>query len=66
VLDYLAGVHHHDVVGAASDHSHVVGDEDHGHAKLGLELVEQLENLGLDRNVEGRGGLVENHELRVA
>ena len=30
-LDDLAGVHHHDPVGAAGDHAHVVGDEQHRH-----------------------------------
>ena len=31
LLGDLAGVHDHDPVGAAGDHSHVVGDEDHRH-----------------------------------
>jgi hypothetical protein len=35
-----------------------VGDEQHRHAGLGLEVAEQLEDLGLHRHVEGRRQLV--------
>ena len=42
-----------------------MSDEEVGEAKLLLQLHEQVEDLRLDRHVEGRHGLVRNDELRV-
>ena len=36
----------------------VVGDEDHRQPEVALELLEQLEHLGLHHHVERRGRLV--------
>ena len=66
LLDDLAGVHHGDLVGAAGDHAEVVGDEDHRHVPVLLLLVEQVEDLGLHGDVEGRGGLVGEEQLGAA
>ena len=43
----------------------VVGDEEVGEAQLLLEVLEEVEDLGLDGDVEGRDGLVADDELRV-
>jgi len=65
-LDDLAGVHHRDLVGRLGDHAHVVGDEDHGHPVLAAQVVEQIEDQGLNGDVEGRGGLVGDEQLGSA
>ena len=57
-LDDLAGIHHDDVVGVAGRDAEVMGDQDHGHVPLLLEAAQQIENLGLHRDVECGGGLV--------
>ena len=38
-LQYLAVVHHGDVVGDLGHHAEVVGDEDHAHARLGCTVT---------------------------
>ena len=65
-LDLASGVHHDHAVGPAGDHSHVVRDQDDPHPELALELVEQAEDLGLDRDVERGRGLVRDQQLRLA
>ena len=62
-LDDLAAVHHHDAVGGLGDDAEVVGDEDEAEAHLDLELLEELQDLGLDRDVEGGGGLVGDDDV---
>ena len=66
LLDDLAGVHDHDVVGHFGDDAHVVRDHDHRHLVLLLELVEQVEHAGLHGHVERGRRLVGDQELRVA
>ena len=50
-------------VGDAQDHGQVVGDEDHGHSPLHLQVLEQLEQLGLLAGVEHGDGLVGYQQL---
>ena len=64
LLDHLAGVHHRHAVGHLVDHAHIVGDEDHP-GVLAVQLEHQLEDLGLDGDIEGGGGLVGDDELRL-
>ena len=47
------------------DDGQVVGDEEVGQAELLLEVVEQVEDLALDRDVERADRLVADDELRV-
>ena len=42
------------------------GDEEDGHAALVAELAEDVEDLGLDGDVQGGGGLVGDEQLGVA
>ena len=58
-----AEVHHRDPVADVLDDAHVVGDEQVGQAELALELLEQVQDLGLDRHVERRHGLVADDEV---
>jgi hypothetical protein len=43
----------------------VVGDEQVGQPQLLLEVVEEIQDLTLDRDVERRDRFVEDHEFRV-
>ena len=47
------------------DDAHVVGDEQVGQAELALELLEQVEDLRLDRHVERGDRLVADDEVRL-
>ncbi len=47
------------------DDGQVVGDEQVGQSQLSLEVVEQVDHLGLDRHVESRDRLVADDELRL-
>src|SRR5205085_630044 len=65
-LDDLAGIHHQHLVRELGDDAEVVSDEhDRGAARC-AELAEKIENLRLDRDVEGRRRLVGDDELRIA
>ena len=66
VLDFFAAVHHEHVVGDFGDHAEVVRDEEDRHAALVAELAEDVEDLGLDRDVERGGRLVGDQQLRIA
>ena len=57
-LDHLARVHHHDARGDAGDDAEVVRDQHEPHGKFALQLGEQVEDLGLDGDVQRRRGLV--------
>jgi hypothetical protein len=46
-------------------HREVVGDEEVGEVELGLEVLEQVDDLGLDRDVEGGDRLVADDQLGV-
>ena len=66
VLDDLAGVHHGDAVAHAGDDAEVVGDQQHGDVEALLQVGEEVEDLRLDRHVEGRRRLVGDEQLRFA
>ena len=65
-LDGPARVHDHDAVGDVGDDPHVMGDENDRGAEVGLEPPDQLEDLGLDRDVERSRRLVGDQEVGVA
>ena len=64
-LDDLAVLHHADPVGDLADDAEVVGDEQHGHAEPGLQLLEKLEDLRLDGDIERGGRLVGDQQVRL-
>ncbi len=47
------------------DHAQVVGHEQICQAELLLQVLQQVQDLGLDRNVQGRDWLVADHQLRM-
>ncbi len=62
-LDDLAGVHQRHPVGHVGDDGQVVGDEEQAHALLALQVLEQGQDLRLDRHVERRRRLVGDQEV---
>jgi hypothetical protein len=65
LLDDPPGVHHRDLVRHLGHHPEVVGDDDHGHPQLVLEPRDQIEDLRLHGDVQGRGRLVGDQHLRL-
>ncbi len=61
-LDDLTKVHDGDAVAHGADDGEVVGDEEVGEAKAILELLEKVDDLGLDRDIESGEGLVGDDE----
>ena len=61
-----AVAHHRDPVAQVGDDAEVVGDDQHAHVELRLQVTEQVEHLGLDRDVEGGGRLVGDEQVGVA
>ncbi len=59
-----AQVHHGDARADLADRAEIVRDEHVGEPVLLLQVLEQVEDLGLDRHVERRDGLVAHHQPR--
>src|SRR6266566_5121374 len=64
LLDDLARIHHGDPVTHLRDDAQIVRDEDQGHARLALDVLEEIEILRLDGDVEVRRRLVGDDEPR--
>ena len=62
-LHNVAQVHHTDPIGDIAHHRQVVGDEHIGQVLLLLQLLEQVDDLGLDGHVQGGHALVAHDEL---
>ena len=65
VLDDLAVGHHIDAVRDVAHDGEVVGDQQDRHPELALQIVQQLQDPGLHRDVERGGRLVRNQQLRL-
>ena len=63
-LNDAARVHDHHPLSDPRNHPEVVGDEKHGHVVLFCEGLQQLENLGLHRDVERRRRLIGDENAR--
>jgi hypothetical protein len=48
------------------DKSQIVRDYDIGEPKLFLQIHEQINDLRLNRDIEGTDGLIQNKDLRLA
>ena len=66
LLDDAPGIHHRDAVADFGDDAEIVGDEQDAHAALALQALQQVEDLGLDGDVERRRRLVGDQQRRVA
>ena len=66
LLDDSAGVHHVDPVGVTRHYPQIVRNEDKRHAEAAGQGFHQLQDLGLDGDVERGGRLVGNDQRRFA
>ena len=66
LLDDLARIHHRDPVAHLGHDAEVVRDEDQRHAGLALDVLEEVQVLGLDGHVEVRRRLVGDDHTRAA
>ena len=64
-LDDLAEVHNGHTVGDMTHDGEIVCDEQIRESELLLQLLQEVHDLRLDRDVERGNGLVEHHHLRV-
>ena len=64
-LDDLPEVHDDDPIRDVPDDREIVGDEQVRETELGLQLLEQIDDLRLDRDVQRRDRLVADEELGV-
>ena len=60
-----ADIHHRDPLADVLDHAEVVRDEQIGKPELFLKIEEEVQDLGLDRHVQGGDGLVRNDQTGI-
>ena len=65
LLNDMAAVHHHDIVGNLGDDAQVVGNEDDAGAAFLLQRPQQLEDGLLHGDIESRGWLIGNEDIRL-
>ena len=58
-------VHDRDAVGDMLDDAQVVRDEEEGKAEPALKVLKKIDDLGLNRHVQGRNGFVCNDEIGI-
>src|SRR3981081_1421046 len=66
LLDDAAEIHHGDPVAHMLDHAEIVADHDVSEPHLVLEIEQEIDDLGADRDVERRYRLVAAYTLLVA
>ena len=64
-LHQIAQVQHADAVGDVLDHAQIVGDKEIGAAALLLDVLHEVDHLGLNGHVQRGDALVRDDELRV-
>ena len=66
LLHDAPGVHDGDATAKLGGHAQVVGDQDDGSAMLLVDTAHQIQDLGLDGDIQGGGRLVGQQEGRAA
>ncbi len=61
----LPGIHDRQPVSDSRHDSQIMGNQDHGHVELALQILQQMENLGLDGDVQGGSRFIGNDQLRA-
>ena len=61
-LHDLPLVQHHDLVAQVVHHGQIVADEQEAHAKFLLQVLQQVEHLGLHRHIQRAHGLIGHDE----
>ena len=58
-------VEHDDLIADVLDDGEIVRDEQHGQSKADLQIAQQIDDLGLDRDVKRGDRLVGHDQLRL-
>ncbi len=66
LLDEFSFEHNQNTIGKIGDDAEVVGDEEDGHAELITEIAKEIENLGLDGDIEGGGRFIGDEKFGLA
>jgi hypothetical protein len=66
LLDEFSFEHNQNTIGKIGDYAEVVGDEEDGHAELIAEIAKEVENLGLDGDIESGGGFIGDEKFGLA
>ena len=66
LLDDATAIHHRHRIGIAGHHTKVMGDEDQRRAGLARQLLEQIEDLRLHRDIERGGRLIGHDQFGLA
>ena len=61
----MSQIHDRDPVGNVAHDQKVMGDKEIGQTEFVLQLVEHVDDLRLDRDVEGRYRLIADNEVRI-
>ena len=64
-LDQVSQVHHCHAVSQIAHHTQIVGDEEIRHARSTLNLLEQIQNLRLNRDIQRTGAFVADNQPRL-
>src|SRR5215468_2069351 len=64
-LDYSAALHDGYTVGDLGHETEIVSDEQYRHVPLRLNLLQEIDDLGLRGHIKRRCGLVGNQHLRL-
>ena len=59
-------VHHRHLIACLRNDSQIMGNQDHGSTVLFLEIVHEIQYLGLDGHIQGGSGLICNQKLGIA
>ncbi len=65
VLDRVARIHDRDLLAGLEDEAEVVRDVEHRGAELARDVLDELDDAGFDRYVEGGRRLVEQQQLGI-
>jgi len=66
LLDEFSFEHNQNTIRKIGDDAEVVGDEEDRHAELIAEIAKEIENLGLDGDIEGGGGFIGDEKFGLA
>ena len=62
LFDDAASEHHGNRVGELSHNGQIMGNEQVGQVELVLQISQEIEDLSLDRNIQGRDRLIEHKQ----
>jgi len=65
-LDNKTAIHHHHPVSNPRHHAQIMGDPNDRHVQVFAQILDQVDDLGLDGDVQGCGGFICDQYLRHA